>query len=152
MAHGLTDSPVGLMAYILEKYSGWSFDYDTQVVGKRDGALSKFNKDDLLSIVTIYWMSNSISSSVRYYKANIDSTFITKGFKKEMGSATVSAKIPVGFQLSVNEVMVTPSRVAQMRFPNMTQFKLVDTLGHFAAFHDPLTTANNFVRFVLNSL
>lgn len=140
------------MAYILEKYSGWSFDFESQVNGKKDGGLNTFNKDDLLSIVTIYWMTNSISSSVRYYKVNIDAGFVNAGFRKEIFNAIVPSQLPVGFQLSVNEVMVTPSRVAQMRFPNMVQFKIVDTMGHFAAFHNPQMTAINFVKFVLKCL
>lgn len=140
------------MAYILEKYSGWSFDFESQVHGKKDGGLNTFDKDDLLSIVTIYWMTNSISSSVRYYKVNIDAGFVNTGFRKEIFNAIVPSQLPVGFQLSVNELMVTPSRVAQMRFPNMVQFKLVDTMGHFAAFHNPQVTATNFVKFVLKCL
>jgi pimeloyl-ACP methyl ester carboxylesterase len=68
VALGLTDSPSGLLSYILEKYSGWTFDFDTQIAGKRDGGLDKFNKDELLTIISLYWFTNTISSSVRYYK------------------------------------------------------------------------------------
>ncbi len=64
----LTDSPAGLLAYILEKYSYWTFDFKNQVLNTKDGSLNKFDKDELLTIVTIYWMTNSISSSIRYYR------------------------------------------------------------------------------------
>ena len=64
----LSDSPAGLLAYILEKYSYWTFDFQSEILNSKDGNLNKFDKDELLTIVTIYWMTSSISSSIRYYR------------------------------------------------------------------------------------
>ena len=65
----LIDSPVGLCAYILEKFSSWT---QMNNIHKSDGALTqKFTLDELLTNVMIYWTSNNVASSMRYYKENI---------------------------------------------------------------------------------
>ncbi|KAJ8248626.1 hypothetical protein GJAV_G00244020 [Gymnothorax javanicus] len=66
---GLNDSPVGLAAYILEKFSTWT---DFQNRGLEDGGLErKFSLDDLLTNVMLYWTTGSIISSMRFYKENL---------------------------------------------------------------------------------
>lgn len=65
----LVDSPVGLAAYILEKFSTW-----TNRAGREadDGALtSKFTLDELLTNVMLYWSSGNIAASQRFYKENV---------------------------------------------------------------------------------
>ncbi|GIY15768.1 epoxide hydrolase 1 [Caerostris darwini] len=65
----LADSPVGLAAYILEKFSTWT---DPEGRSSPDGNLTKkFTLDELLTNVMIYWVNNNITSSVRFYKENI---------------------------------------------------------------------------------
>ena len=59
LGQGLSDSPVGLASWIVEKWYGWS---------DHDGDLEKvFTKDDLLTNITIYWATNSGTSSARIY-------------------------------------------------------------------------------------
>ena len=65
----LNDSPVGLAAYILEKFSTWT---NPDNVNKTDGGLTeKFTLDELLTNVMIYWISNNVASSMRFYKESI---------------------------------------------------------------------------------
>jgi hypothetical protein len=59
LAHGLSDSPAGLLAWLLERWNAWS-DNDGDVE-------SVFTKDDMLTHATIYWVNNSIATSMRYY-------------------------------------------------------------------------------------
>jgi microsomal epoxide hydrolase len=62
IAYGLNDSPVGLAAYIIEKFRAWG---DT-----KGDVESRFSKDELLTTVMIYWVTESINSSMRgYYEA-----------------------------------------------------------------------------------
>ena len=62
----LTDSPAGLAAWILEKFYAWS--------DKRDGQLlTQFDRDDLLTNVMLYWVSGSITTSVRLYREALQS-------------------------------------------------------------------------------
>lgn len=61
----LSDSPVGLAAYILEKFSTWTVKAD---IVKEDGGLNdSFTMSELLNNVMIYWVTNSITSSMRLY-------------------------------------------------------------------------------------
>merc|ERR1711871_1568587 len=59
LSYGLTDSPAGLCAWIVEKFRAWS-DCDGDV-------LSVHSRDSLLTNVMIYWLSASIGSSMRLY-------------------------------------------------------------------------------------
>jgi len=62
------DSPVGLALYILEKFSTWT---EPKWLNKADGGLTqKFTLDELLTNIMIYWVSNNVASSMRYYKEN----------------------------------------------------------------------------------
>ena len=61
-AVGLTDSPAGLAAWIVEKLRAWS-DCDGDIE-------RRFTKDEILTNVTIYWLTETIGSSMRMYHAN----------------------------------------------------------------------------------
>ena len=61
-AVGLTDSPAGLAAWIVEKLRAWS-DCDGDVE-------RRFTKDEILTNVTLYWLTGTIGSSMRMYRAN----------------------------------------------------------------------------------
>ncbi len=59
LAFGLSDSPAGMLAWILERWARWS---------DNEGNIENvFSKDDILTHATIFWASNSISSTIRYY-------------------------------------------------------------------------------------
>ncbi|WP_284646302.1 epoxide hydrolase family protein [Paenibacillus silviterrae] len=62
LAYGLSDSPVGMLAWILERWARWSNNH---------GNLEHvFSKDDLLTHATIYWVTNTIETSMRVYANN----------------------------------------------------------------------------------
>jgi len=60
----LSQTPLGLAAYILEKFSGWT---RRDWISLKDGGLSNWNIDELLDNLMIYWVSNSLTSSMRFY-------------------------------------------------------------------------------------
>ena len=62
LAYGLNDSPVGLAAWIVEKWRTWS-DCSGEVE-------RRFTKDKLLTTITIYWVTQTINSSTRLYYEN----------------------------------------------------------------------------------
>ncbi|MEV7009187.1 epoxide hydrolase [Streptosporangium sp. NPDC051022] len=59
LAHALSDSPAGLLAWLLERWAAWSDNGgDVETV---------FSKDDLITHTMIYWVNNAIGTSMRYY-------------------------------------------------------------------------------------
>jgi hypothetical protein len=65
LAYGLSDSPVGMLAWILERWASWS---------DNDGHIENvFSKDDLLTHAMIFWVNNAIETSMRTY-ANANRT------------------------------------------------------------------------------
>ncbi|OPG02540.1 epoxide hydrolase family protein [Microbispora sp. GKU 823] len=62
LAHGLSDSPAGMLAWMLERWTNWSDNGgDVETV---------FTKDDLLTHAMIFWVTNSIGTSIRTYANN----------------------------------------------------------------------------------
>jgi hypothetical protein len=66
---GLTDSPAGLAAYIIEKFITWTHDDYTFLSRGPNGAVisDRVRLEDVLDDVTIYWVTQTITSSVRMY-------------------------------------------------------------------------------------
>jgi len=69
VAAALVDSPVGLAAYILEKFSTWTNPKNRYK--EKGGLTDQFTLDELLTNVMIYWISGNIASSQRFYKENV---------------------------------------------------------------------------------
>ena len=64
----MNDSPAGLAAYILEKFSAWT---DLDFLQLPDGGLTqKFTLDELITNVMIYWVTGSFTTAARYIKEN----------------------------------------------------------------------------------
>lgn len=62
LAYGLSDSPVGMLAWILERWVRWS--------DNRGHIENVFSKDDILTHATIFWITNTIETSMRIYANN----------------------------------------------------------------------------------
>uniref|UniRef100_A0A1I7XI48 Microsomal epoxide hydrolase n=1 Tax=Heterorhabditis bacteriophora TaxID=37862 RepID=A0A1I7XI48_HETBA len=84
----LNDSPLGLAAYILEKFSTWTNLNNRDLP---DGGLTrKFTKEELLTIVMIYWINGNIVASQRFYKeAFLDNK------NKELGKSKLNMSSPI---------------------------------------------------------
>ncbi len=120
LAYGLTDSPSGLAAWIVEKFRSWS-DCGGDVE-------SRFSKDDLLTNVMIYWVSGCIGSSTRlYYENRVHARPMAKGERVET---------PTGFARFAVEISRPPREWVE-RACNLVQFSEFDRGGHFAALEEP---------------
>lgn len=69
---GLNTSPLGLAAYILEKFAAFPNKENTDFNGKK--MLEVFTKDELLNDVMIYWWTGTMTSAMRFYKENAGDT------------------------------------------------------------------------------
>jgi pimeloyl-ACP methyl ester carboxylesterase len=130
LAAGLSDSPAGLAAWIVEKFRAWS-DCDGDVE-------SVFSKDDLLTNITLYWLTNTIGSSARlYYEAMHAASF-----------NTAYVQTPTGYASFAKEIS-TPPREWVARGYNLTRFTEFERGGHFAALERPddlVTEIREFFR------
>ncbi|XP_026175141.1 epoxide hydrolase 1 [Mastacembelus armatus] len=138
VGRGLNDSPVGLAAYILEKFSTWTC-HDFRNL--EDGGLTrKFSLDDLLTNVMIYWTSGCIVSSMRFYKENLG-----KGLNQPHSKLPVY--IPTGFACFPNELMYTPKLWVKQKYRKLLTFTPMARGGHFAAMEEPQSMAEDIQKF-----
>ena len=130
LAYGLNDSPVGLAAWIVEKYRSWS---DCEGDVER-----RFSKDELLTTVTIYWATESISSSTRMYKENQRHTW-TMARDEKIDVPTGVAAFPV-------EISRPPREWAERSY-DLQRWTPMPRGGHFAALEEPQLLAEDIRAF-----
>jgi pimeloyl-ACP methyl ester carboxylesterase len=118
-AFGLTDSPAGLAAWIVEKLRAWS-DCGGDIE-------RRFTKDEILTNVTIYWLTGTIGSSMRMYRANA-------GIPPAQLARRV--EVPSGFSIFAGDV-VRPPRAWLERTANTVRATEPASGGHFAPFEEP---------------
>ena len=118
-AFGLSDSPVGLAAWIVEKLRAWS-DCDGDIE-------QRFTKDEILTNVTLYWLTETIGSSMRMYRANAAIPLAQHSRRVE---------VPSGFSLFPGDI-VRPPRAWLDRTANAVRVTEPARGGHFAAFEEP---------------
>lgn len=117
IGYALADSPVGQMAWILEKFRNWS--------DCGDDLLSVYNRDALLDNVTLYWLTNSAASSARLYWHSFGSM------------AFDPIAVPAGGSIFPKELFQASRRWAEKRFSALIYWNELDKGGHFAAFEQP---------------
>ncbi|XP_027863223.1 epoxide hydrolase 1 [Xiphophorus couchianus] len=136
---GLNDSPVGLAAYILEKFSSWTHMKNRDL---EDGGLErKFSLDDLLTNVMIYWTTGSIISSMRFYKENFSSN------PNNRIDAKTGIFVPTGLAAFPQEILHCPKSWAQIRYQNIVSYTFMPRGGHFPALEEPRLLANDVIQF-----
>jgi pimeloyl-ACP methyl ester carboxylesterase len=122
--YGLVDSPVGLCAWIVEKFRAWS-DRDSHP----DTALTP---DDLLDAVTLYWLTGTGASSARLYWESLRD--VVASFT---GPAVDTVTVPTGCSIFPKEIARLPRRWVEARFSDLRYWNEVERGGHFAAFEQP---------------
>jgi pimeloyl-ACP methyl ester carboxylesterase len=130
LAYGLNDSPVGLCAWILEKYYGWS-----DCGGDLE---SLFSKDELLANISLYWFTETIHSSIRLYNENskVPLRFSKNDF----------VNVPVGIARFHKEEPFPPRRFIERGY-NIQYWKDISPGGHFAAMEQPALLAEDIISF-----
>ncbi|WP_307123430.1 epoxide hydrolase family protein [Streptomyces sp. B1I3] len=118
-AVGLTDSPAGLAGWIVEKLRAWS-DCGGDVE-------RSFTKDEILTNVTLYWLTETIGSSMRMYHANA-------AIPREQLARRV--EVPSGFSLFRGDILRPPQAWLE-RTANVVHLTEPARGGHFAPFEEP---------------
>ncbi len=132
LAFGLTDSPLGLAAWIVEKLRTW-----TDCAGDLESVLSK---DQMLANISLYWFTGAINSSFWPYYARMHRPWpIPKG-------ATID--VPTGYSAFPKEILRPGRRLAETIFSNIRRWTVMPRGGHFAAMEQPEALAQDVLAFV----
>jgi pimeloyl-ACP methyl ester carboxylesterase len=134
LAYGLTDSPVALAAWILEKWRMWA---DTG--GDLD---TVFDRDDLLTLVTVYWVTGTIGTSMRDYFDNRAAATATLPPDAYVAVPTAIAN----FHHNYADEGTVPREWAERAY-HVTRFTDMPRGGHFAAIEAPDLLAADIVEF-----
>jgi pimeloyl-ACP methyl ester carboxylesterase len=122
LAFAMNDSPVGLAAWIMSFMAG---------MGVGDAADTRFGRDELLTNIMIYWLTETAASSFRIYSQNAMQPPTIKGTNTGVPVAVATeVPIPGGVRL--------PREWADRQTAgNVVQFHDMERAGHFAAWEDP---------------
>ena len=130
LAFGLTDSPAGLAAWIVEKFRAWSdCGGDVERV---------FSKDELLADIALYWFTGAIGSSFWPYYARRHGPWPIP----QRGVA-----VPMGYAEFPREILHPPRSVAATMYTDIRRWTQMPAGGHFAAMEQPEALAREIVEF-----
>lgn len=131
LAYGLTDSPVGLAAWITEKFRAWS-----DCGGDID---SVFDRDHLLADISLYWFTGAIGSSFWPY------------YSRWHGDWPIPAgrtvDVPMGYCEFPGEIVRPPRSLAERIFSDIRRWSVMPRGGHFAAMEQPRALAEEIRAF-----
>ena len=130
LAYSLNDSPVGLCAWIVEKFYGWS--------DCKGDIENVFTKDELLANVSLYWFTETIHSSARLYNENSKTPL---HFKKND-----FINIPVGIARFEKEEPFPPRKFIERGY-NIQHWTNFPEGGHFASMEQPEALAKDIIQF-----
>ncbi|MEV6492593.1 alpha/beta hydrolase, partial [Actinoplanes sp. NPDC051633] len=129
LAQGLSDSPSGLLAWILEKHRAWS-DCGGDVS-------AKFGDDFLLTTASLYWFTDAISTSFRPYYERYH----------RVGPRLERVEVPTAVALFPADIGGTQPRSWAERVYNVTRYTLMPRGGHFAAYEETELLAADITAF-----
>jgi epoxide hydrolase len=118
IGYALTDSPVGQAGWFLGRFHDWT--------DHPEDELSALSIEQMLDETTLYWLTNTATSSARMY-------FENKGGGPGLGRVD----LPVGCSIFPKERPRMQKRWAEACYPNLIHWREVDRGGHFATFEQP---------------
>ncbi|MDR1369861.1 MAG: epoxide hydrolase [Dysgonamonadaceae bacterium] len=124
LAFALSDSPIGLAAWIFEKFHSWG---DWQ---------SCLSYEDVITNIMIYWLTNTVYTSCRVYHEN--SNHLTP---------VGDIKVPTGVSLFSKDINLPPKSWIEKHL-NLVHFSRRESGGHFTAMENPGAYCEDFVKFI----
>ena len=130
LAFGLTDSPSGLAAWILEKFLSW-----TDCGGNPENALTK---DEMLTNIMLYWVTGAIGASFWPYYARMH---------RPWPIPEAGVKVPTGYVQFPREILRPPRSAAERMYKDIRRWTVAPRGGHFAALEQPEYLAHEIREF-----
>jgi len=132
LAFALTDSPVGLAAWVVEKFRTWS-DCD----GVPENAISR---DRMLANISLYWFTGAIGSSFWPYYGRLHAP-------RWPISPAEPVTVPTGYAAFPKEIIVPPRELAAKTYTDIRRWTVMTKGGHFAAMEQPAALAEEIFQF-----
>ena len=126
LAYALTDSPTGLAAWLLEKFFAWS--------DGSDALTERFDLDELLTNVSVYWFSGNVAATLRIYEENARQP-IRFGSGERIRPPLAYARFP--------KEIISPPREWVERVFDVARWTEMSAGGHFASLEQPLALATD---------
>jgi len=123
LGYGLTDSPVGLASFFLDKFNEWTY--------SGGDAEKSLTKDEMLDDISLYWLTNTANSSANLYWENNTNKF------NVVEQRTTEIKIPVAVTVFPGEIYQAPKSWTEKAYKNLIYFNEVNKGGHFASWEEP---------------
>ncbi|MBF4465110.1 epoxide hydrolase family protein [Flavobacterium sp. LC2016-12] len=123
LGYGLTDSPVGLASFFLDKFNEWTY--------SGGDAEKSLTKDEMLDDISLYWLTNTANSSANLYWENNTNNF------NVVEQRTNEIKIPVAVTVFPGEIYQAPKSWTEKAYKNLIYFNEVNKGGHFASWEEP---------------
>jgi pimeloyl-ACP methyl ester carboxylesterase len=133
LAFALSDSPVGLAAWITEKYRAWT---DCEVDGVHDPRHA-LTLDEMLGNISLYWFTNCIGASFWPYYARLHGPWPIDG----------PITVPTGYCEFPREILRPPREAAERVFKDIRRWSVMPRGGHFAALEQPQALAAEITTF-----
>ena len=127
LGYGLTDSPIGQAAWIIEKFYQW-----TDCEGHPENVISR---DELLTNIMMYWLTETAASSAKLYWESFG----------EFNGGEVTT--PTGVSIYPKEIFRASERWLKKRYTNLKYYNVLQEGGHFAAFEKPEIYINEIRTF-----
>ncbi|WFU13445.1 epoxide hydrolase (plasmid) [Rhizobium sp. CB3090] len=119
IGYSLVDSPVGLAAWIYEKFAQWTYSG-----GHPERVLTK---DEMLDDISLYWLTATGTSAAQIYWEDHSNNF----------NAVDIPQLPVAVTVFPGEIYCAPQSWAERCYHNLVYFNKAENGGHFAAWEQP---------------
>ncbi|SCW38880.1 Pimeloyl-ACP methyl ester carboxylesterase [Sphingobium faniae] len=130
LAYALADSPVGTAAWLWERRHAWS---------DNGGDIFKsFDRDFLCTTASLYWLTNSIGSSLRIYKDHFGAA---DPWPLLHDGKIIS--VPTGFAIAPKELIFLPRKIAEER-TNLHRWTILPSGGHFSGAENPAALVDEY--------
>jgi len=131
LAFGLSDSPAGLAAWMVEKFRAW-----TDCGGNPENAVSR---DEMLANISLYWFTGAIGASFWPYYARMHGPWpIPEG---------TTVDVPMGYAEFPKEILRPPRALAERAYTDIRRWSEMPKGGHFAALEQPEALAREVKEF-----
>jgi pimeloyl-ACP methyl ester carboxylesterase len=122
LGYGLNDSPAGLCAWIMERRINWS--------DSRGNPEFRFSKEDHITTTMIYWVTQTIASSMRVYWEAMNQVWVPEHDRKP------EVEAPTAITLWPEELMLMPTPMMES-FHNLQRVTQMPSGGHFHPMEEP---------------